>query len=162
MNEIYKILKIENNVYLAIAVLLIVSFIVNVSIIGVCPFPDCIHQVYKENTSNLYIKTYYLALYGLPLWVILTSFSVFFYLIFKKIIIKNIAYNKLILRFLLYISIGFAEVIIFIFFFANSYSNGRFDILMFPKDSGELFFIVLIIISLILRKILCEKHEKIN
>jgi hypothetical protein len=160
MNEIYKILKIENNVYLAIAVLLIVSFIVNVSIIGVCPFPDCIHQVYKENTSNLYIKTYYLALYGLPLWVILTSFSVFFYLIFKKIITKNIAYNKLILRFLLYIFTGFAEVIIFIFFFANSYSNGSFDILMFPKDSGELFFIVLIIISLILRKILCEKHEK--
>jgi len=158
MENIYKVLKNENKVYLSVGMLLFFAFIVNVTLIGVCPYPDCIHQVYKENTSNFYIALYYLALYGLPLWIILNSFLMLFYFIFIKLLSKNSEYNKLLLRFILFIVSGLIIVVVFAFIYIRCYSNGKFDFWMYPKDTGELLLIILINICLIMRKIFTEKN----
>jgi hypothetical protein len=157
MKNIVKILKFENKAYLLIGILLLIAFIINVTIIGVCPYPDCIHQVYRENTSPLYISAYYLALYGLPLWIILTTFLLLFYSIFKRIVLKDNEYNIIIFRLFWFILSGLIIVVLFAFIFIVSYSNGKFDFWMFPKDSGELLLIMLIISCLLVRKILIER-----
>jgi hypothetical protein len=156
LKKIYKILKIENNIYLSLGIFLIILFIMIITLIGVCPYYDCRYQVYKENTSNLFITTYYIVLYGLPLWVILTSFVMLFYLIFKRIFTKRKEYNRLIMNLIAYILLGLFIVISFIFVVLMNGSNGKFDFWSYPKDSGELLLILLIIGCLTLRKILME------